>query len=134
MSYERFQKIVCFLFGKYKHRAYICRVDFIHLLKTSQMTHTQGTWTVGKFVDNDYEPRYQEVKSSINEGKALIAKCSFGRTPEENLANAKLISAAPDMLEALKKIKTTVEYFGQTDTRFATAYFEACEAIKKATL
>ncbi len=64
------------------------------------MTHTKGKWTKENNVHNDFEPRYTEVRS----GPKLIAKCTYGKDWNEHEANARLIAAAPNMLDALKSV------------------------------
>ena len=62
------------------------------------MKYTPGKWGI------DLDSFGQGV---VDENDRLVADCSIllkGRTEEENQANAKLIAAAPDMVEALKKI------------------------------
>lgn len=67
------------------------------------------------------------------------------RSKEENDANAALIAAAPEMYEALKKLKECIEdYFGKNEREFlkcgdkdvdgffAQQYIAACNALKKA--
>ena len=64
--------------------------------------------------------------------------------PKNVLANARLIAAAPEMYEALKKLKECLEdFFGKTEEDFlddcdngelffAQQYMAACNALKKA--
>lgn len=59
-----------------------------------------------------------------------------GFTIQEAYANAKLIAAAPDLLEALEKFVATEAYrklIKQSNGQFDTAYESALTAIKKAT-
>ena len=70
---------------------------------------------------------------------------SDSRDRTENKANAALIAAAPEMYEALKKLKECIEdYFGKNEREFlkcgdkdvdgffAQQYIAACNALKKA--
>lgn len=65
--------------------------------------HTPGPWAVGREVAIDYRP-YHIVGA---DGGSLVAWCAGGGPkravvgPEE-LANARLIAAAPDLYAALK--------------------------------
>lgn len=64
--------------------------------------HTEGPWEVGNLIKNDFEVRYVEIKGA--DGLKRIAKATYGQTDEECAANAHLIAAAPELLEALKGI------------------------------
>lgn len=61
------------------------------------MTHTPGPWTIfGTFNVRGANGRGVATTGGINDGR--IADGGFA----ENSANARLIAAAPDLLEALK--------------------------------
>ena len=64
------------------------------------MAHTKGEWSIW---DSETNPDYPHITISAK-GTPKIAKViyNFVSTNEMN-ANAKLIAAAPDMLEALKE-------------------------------
>jgi hypothetical protein len=65
-------------------------------------THTPGPWTVGSFVN---EPGVIPCRTlGLRSKDAVVALLMFGEVNDENAANAKLISAAPDMLAALQEI------------------------------
>ena len=74
------------------------------------MTHTPGPWNIG--------PTY---KSSINAGEKHIAMVNYWKSGdkssdvfgEEHDANARLIAAAPDLLEALE---ANMEWIGPPPT------------------
>jgi len=61
------------------------------------MNHTPGPWFVGPDLEICHE------KSGCNISRSLRITSMDGRT-EEDLANANLISAAPDLLEALQAL------------------------------
>ena len=67
--------------------------------------HTQGEWRVG---DN-----YREVTTSrpgILEGSKTVAKISqFSKSEDTIIANAKLIAAAPELLEACQEAMRIVD-------------------------
>jgi hypothetical protein len=87
----------------------------------SNTKHTPGPWTV----------KHSESKTAFNVigtalgGKYKIARCPYfstnGMYPEtdrrdkaETEANAQLIAAAPELLEALSNYKTVMERFFET--------------------
>lgn len=69
--------------------------------------HTPGPWTVDE----------SHINGSINAGNKHIAMANFYNSPDENfrvdreqqIANAQLISAAPELLAALKAILPMAE-------------------------
>ena len=76
----------------------------------SEHKHTPGPWVTF------YKPKYNEWHVSLpcDDSTMRVALCPdgvIGSTVEECEANAHLISAAPEMLEALRK----VPLFGPTD-------------------
>jgi len=89
--------------------------------------HTQGIWTVGANVANDYEPRYTEVLS----GEKRIAKASYGKDWEEHQANARLIDAAPELLEAC--LYAYAELHQDLNFEFSVLVNNLREAVQKAT-
>ena len=89
------------------------------------MTHTKGPWEVN--------PQYP---ASIRAGGAQVASVSIknGVHPnnppqDEAYANARLIAAAPEMLEALEYIKGAIHTYGNND--FALALHKADTALRK---
>lgn len=59
------------------------------------MNYTKGKWTINKSSPTDVY--------AINNGSHFVAECGNPYLPNgEDLANAHLISAAPDMYEAIK--------------------------------
>ena len=61
------------------------------------MSHTKGDWTVPLRTRRDGDNRCWVVR-----GKTSICRC-FGK-PKTAEANARLIAAAPDLLDALKNL------------------------------
>jgi hypothetical protein len=59
------------------------------------MKHTPGPWEVGGAFSN---------KTYVVAGEGCIARCDDGEEGYDHLANARLIAAAPDLLEALKAL------------------------------
>lgn len=96
------------------------------------MIHTPGKW------NTDPDCEHETV---VDEHGNLIADCAiFGleRGQEENQANARLIAAAPDLLEALNACRIELMYLiEQTKSRkggsVCSAHSAAVAAIAKAT-
>lgn len=63
--------------------------------------HTKGPWTV--------HPIKSWVTDPTGEAVCGMLWPTYSRTEEETLANARLIAAAPEMLEALKNIENDDE-------------------------
>lgn len=61
--------------------------------------HTPGPWEI---LDLHNEPNQEKIGTSDGMGLALV----FGDTKKEAKANAKLIAAAPDMLNLLTEISS----------------------------
>ena len=56
--------------------------------------HTQGNWATDLVIEDDYN-------ISVRSNEWYVASATGGIDPEEQKANAKLIAAAPDLLEAV---------------------------------
>lgn len=124
--------------------------------KMSKKAFTPGPWEVGWKKNPLLFPFiWQENGFAIAEmcGKPIerladtattVACLSDFAEPEKVLANANLIAAAPEMYEALKKLKECLEnFFGKTEKDFfedcdngelyfAREYNYACNVLKKA--
>ncbi len=79
--------------------------------------HTQGPWTTG---DADWrtivgsETRYLHLNSAkvtgrVSRSLAAVAVVDRSDNEAEDLANARLIAAAPELLEALQLASATIE-------------------------
>ncbi len=67
------------------------------------MNYTKGEWKVSSTA---FDRAYQTFV--VNEDLELISEAT-GDSPEESIANANLIAAAPNMYEALRKAR---QHFG----------------------
>ena len=98
--------------------------------------HTPGPWKTVEVLDAKTNPCGYSVwqdKESQYLGEACgrkICQTPDGTTPE-NLANAKLMAAAPDMLEALKVC--VIDFPGLTSFQHTTTRKIILAAITKAT-
>lgn len=70
------------------------------------MEHTPGPWTVGPVFDNDGEPEII-VEHKTPFGNLVVACALSGLVGQE--ANARLIAAAPELLEALQLADAMLE-------------------------
>lgn len=82
---------------------------------------TKGPWRQGNVVELLLNRKCREIIS--DEGKIGLA---YGVTDQENIANANLMAAAPELYEALERIKLTGVFVGA----IAQEMMEA--ALKKA--
>lgn len=101
--------------------------------------HTKGNWErkphIG--ITNQSKPLnpvyYNNVCTTKGIGGQIIAKC-LSKNREELMANAKLIAAAPDLLEALKYVlKEKMNQHGETPELRSDIREKIEAAIKKAT-
>lgn len=94
------------------------------------MKHTPGLWisSINPF-DQSVEV-YSEVKTKLGDFQ-MIASCDVLNVPqEEREANAALIAAAPDLLEALKLCAPLLQV--HNDGPWLAASTKAMDAILKA--
>jgi hypothetical protein len=93
--------------------------------------HTPGPWIGAGPSFGDPFPRYTTSivteREHDDEGIVEICELPFHHRDDENEANARLIAAAPDLLEALQFVMSA--HGEQLDTAFAQAH----AAIAKAT-
>ena len=86
--------------------------------------HTKGQWQA-----QTTKPFIAKVVAFRNGDKLEITQSATNLSDEEADANAKLIAAAPELLEAL--IKSKARYEDENMTHL-DEYFLICNAIKKA--
>lgn len=107
--------------------------------------HTQGEWImdIKGWINSNPQSIHIQLNSENHFSGKSIAKInivcggeydSFNYDLEEANANAKLIAAAPDLLDALNNICKRLDYtnLSERDT-FKQLYLNAIEAINKAT-
>ena len=73
------------------------------------MKHTQGPWTDTR-VYKDFENTPYCFRVYGNNGKTTVHSQKVNGMELEALANARLISAAPDLLEALKALLNRINH------------------------
>lgn len=81
--------------------------------------HTAGEWKVCRDTSG---------RIAVGVDCELIAKMAYLTNTEQAKANARLIAAAPELLEALKEAKATL----RAVLPLSSAYEMACAAIAKA--
>lgn len=90
--------------------------------------HTPGPWmAVGAWVEHPDD----EVADICVCDTMLFSQGHFNRSEEEECANARLIAAAPELLEALKKLMKDAG--GEDLVKWKIAHEAARAAIAKAT-
>ena len=102
-----------------------------------QFKGTKGKWT--RYISNTPN-RVEPTAYSVYVGTKRIALCYdfFGSDKTKNVsnieaeANAKLIAAAPDLLEALTMLIEETEDYENNDANLEIARLEARKAIEKA--
>jgi len=103
-------------------------------------THTQGPWTYYMTIsDNGPVPQVQTVPVGPVGGAYATMICTLSRTGQKNgagEANARLIAAAPDLLNVLKNLVFQTSHFihgdGKNGTFVANELKNAIAAISKA--
>ena len=98
--------------------------------------HTPGPWIGAGPSFGDQFPRYTTEITTEDErygdGHIQICELPFHHHDEENEANARLITAAPDLLEALRRLCDALEP-AEMHNGNRPAYNAARAAIAKAT-
>lgn len=93
------------------------------------MTHTPGPWNIGKYPINDYA---YAVYGKDNSKIAQLEKFDQ-QYQEEEEANANLIAAAPELLEALSDLENYSELvLSEIDSSQSGWYYQFQAAIQKA--
>lgn len=90
--------------------------------------HTPGPWTVEKFTrENDWD----RMRARVTDGQDTIAQLFDSAFEDRNHANARLIAAAPELLEALEQILEIVNLKMPIGNK-SIAYGNMVAAIRKA--
>jgi hypothetical protein len=84
----------------------------------SEAKHTPGPWELEAFkVDGMLLFQITAPNGSGPGGNLILDDASIeGETDEEQIANARLIAAAPELLEALKRMDHTLTAHGHVDS------------------
>lgn len=86
----------------------------------SKAKHTPAPWFVGGYIHDEEDPgSYPEwvVQHAMPEGDVSVAVCIHVADPEVQKANAMIIAAAPEMLEALRLMDEAYFNAGPAMTR-----------------
>jgi hypothetical protein len=94
--------------------------------------HTPGPWSLGSSLTDGYH--FKRIEATVNGKRRYIATVDI----ENDDANARLIAAAPDLLEALTNIFSGIEtglvrIDTDADEAWSNALGKARAAIAKAT-
>lgn len=85
------------------------------------------------FTKGPWRPGFKNIGHVTAENGAVIAKCERLTSLVNVQANARLIAAAPDLLEALQDLDALRGPFPPSDEAVETAWRKASAAIAKAT-
>ncbi|MFU7071284.1 hypothetical protein ACM75K_29035 [Pseudomonas aeruginosa] len=94
----------------------------------SKQSYTPGPWDYW----SGYNP-VDELEAQITTEDGDIVIASYNRQIPEGEANAKLLAAAPELLEALQDLDALRGPFPPSDEAVEAAWRKACAAIAKAT-
>jgi hypothetical protein len=97
------------------------------------MSHTPTPWVA--VTDTNTDPHTAlVVTNAADKDRAMAIDCDrSGDDAEQDIANARLIAAAPDLLEACKMLDASCVLGGGVDlTKVSDAYMLARAAIRKA--
>ena len=93
------------------------------------MKHTRGPWEVCNF-DKSVSCTIDSIDGVVV-AEPMGPEGPWGSVKEEHEANARLIAAAPELLEALKGLRATIRYETANNDQ-QLALDKACQAIAKA--
>lgn len=93
---------------------------------------TKGEWSIEESFDDMYKQKIFNISTDSMEGLAVIYTGSE-LFKDEQESNAKLIASAPDLLEALIKIRKSIKD-QKLESNFGHTLSYVDEAIKKALL
>lgn len=74
------------------------------------MNHTPGPWKVS-IINDAFDVHAEQVRVETDDSEErFVARCNpYQHVTEEDIANAKLLAAAPEMFEALKEFQRPKE-------------------------
>jgi len=103
----------------------------------SEFKGTKGVWEVEPTTalnEND-EPLYYDIKVNGISFVSTFRSAALGISDKEQESNAKLIAAAPELLETLNEVLSYLHSFKKEDLAEAEFMleFKISQAIKKAT-
>jgi hypothetical protein len=107
------------------HKKFVVQIFFSCIIRVMNTQHTPGPWVV---YDDSNDGKTNRIEIAAR-GKTVAR--IYHSVPEEDLLNARLIAAAPDLLEALKDLRGAIKSRGVISTVKALSKTDA--AIAKAT-
>jgi hypothetical protein len=90
----------------------------------SEIKHTPGPWKLVRQLG------YNHVESTTSDRNFIVASCPLNS--EEDHANANLIAAAPELLEALDKAWYFIENVTDEDPERTDKFFELRQLVRTA--
>lgn len=102
-------------------------------VESSLGDHTPGPWRTSDII-SAYEIKRRKIVASEYSPESGAGICEvYGVEDADNIANAKLIAAAPTMLEALRRIVQRQDVMSGSLARMSTTRRIAAQAIQNAT-
>ena len=93
--------------------------------------YTKGPWTIARHTSGQPQIETEQVKTTFGKNR-VIALVYQGLIDSESEANAKLIASAPELLEACKTARFSLELTGEADRGLKWLWNELNKAIAKA--
>lgn len=94
--------------------------------------HTPGEWKVGEYEDGNVTPHVKMIMVVAPKSKNFVQEICCFPVKGKGRANALLIAAAPDLLEALKGVLAYEDDPPPVGSRGEEIYLAARAAISKA--
>lgn len=106
---------------------------------TTATTHTPGPWTITESPSSIFVRCGRRTDNHIKDGApvAVIHKSHPAFTTEEQMTNARLIAAAPEMLTRIKELESSLAFILENSdgkpSRICAGYRDLVETQRKMT-